>query len=230
MASFQANQDVQPSLTTQVFERLRLDIIECRLEPDARLRMEDLRDRYGSGASPIREALMRLEAEGLVVLEQNRGFRVSPVSRSHLLDLTANRIEIEGLALRWAIERGGVDWEADLLGSFHRLSRQAKWEPGNPGHVREEWRKAHRAFHRTLIVGCKSPTLIAIRDALFDQGERYVVLSIARRAQPRDDVGEHKAILDAVLARDVDSALAANHSHIERTTAKVLTTIDALAA
>jgi DNA-binding GntR family transcriptional regulator len=230
MPTLLASQDVSPSLSAQVFERLRSDIIDCRLQPDARLRLEELRERYGAGASPIREALMRLEVEGLVVLEQNRGFRVSPISRAHLVDLSANRIEIEGLALRWAIERGGVDWEAEIIGAFHRLSRQEKTAPAQAGRIGEGWKKEHRAFHRALVAGCGSPILLATCEALFDQGERYVALSIARRAPPRDDVAEHKRIMEAVLARDAVAAIAANREHIERTTEKVLTSIEALAA
>ncbi len=226
MISNSARQDVQPNLTAQVFGRLRADILACRLKPGMRLRLEDLRASYGAGASPIREALMRLEAEGLVILEQNRGFSVSPVSRAHLIDLTANRIEIEGLALKWAIERGSVEWEADILGAFHRLSRQSKSEPGNPKRISEAWKVEHRVFHHALLRGCESPMLISICEALFDQAERYVALSIARRAPPRDDVAEHKRIMDGVIARDLDRALTANRTHIEHTTEKVLATID----
>jgi DNA-binding GntR family transcriptional regulator len=225
-----APQDVAPSLSAQVFERLRSDIIDCRLQPDARLRLEELRERYGAGASPIREALMRLEAEGLVVLEQNRGFRVSPISRAHLVDLSANRIEIEGIALGWAVARGGVEWEAEILGAFHRLSRHNKSEPGQPGRISEAWKREHRAFHQALVAGCGSPILISTCRALFDQGERYVALSIARSAMPRDDVAEHKRIMEAVLARDATASIAANREHIERTTEKVLASVEALAA
>ena len=117
---------VEPTVHAQVFRQLRIDIVTCRLMPNERLRVESLRKRYGVGGSPIREALMRLEAEGLVILEQNKGFRVSPASREHLLDLMKTRVEIEGLALRWSIEKGGVDWEANLLAAYHRLSRQKK--------------------------------------------------------------------------------------------------------
>lgn len=230
MPSFSASQDIQPSLTARVFENLRSDIIACRLQPNTRLRLEDLRERYGVGASPVREALMGLEAERLVVLEQNRGFRVSPVSREHLLDLAENRIEIEGVALKWAMERAGVGWEADILAAFHRLSRQTKSEPGDQKRVSETWKREHRAFHHALVSGCGSPTLLSIQKNLFDQGERYVALSIMRRAQPRDDVGEHKLIMEAVIARDRDRALTANRKHIERTIEKVLGNIDVLAA
>ena len=63
--------------------------------PNERLTLEALRERYRVGWSPIREALMRLEADGLVTFEQNKGFRVAAVSRKMLADLMRSRIEIE---------------------------------------------------------------------------------------------------------------------------------------
>ena len=84
-----------PTLNSSALSRLRADIIACRLMPNERLRVEALRERYGMSISPLREALMRLEAEGLVELEQNKGFRVSEVSQENLRDLMRTRIEIE---------------------------------------------------------------------------------------------------------------------------------------
>jgi DNA-binding GntR family transcriptional regulator len=71
------------------------------------------------------------------------------------------------------------------------------------------------------VSGCHSPTLLGIRQRLFDQAERYVALSISYRTQPRDDVGEHRAIMEAALSRDVGRALICNREHIERTTEKL---------
>ena len=132
----QRDGEIEPTVNAQVFRQIRIDIVTCRLMPNERLRVESLRKRYGVGGSPIREALMRLEAEGLVILEQNKGFRVSPASREHLLDLMKTRVEIEGLALRWSIEKGGVDWEANLLAAYHRLSHQKKTLRGSGNEFR----------------------------------------------------------------------------------------------
>src|SRR5687767_6104409 len=60
------------TIASDVFEQLRGDILECRLAPGTRLRFKDLRARYGSGLSPLREALMRLVADDLVVLEDHK--------------------------------------------------------------------------------------------------------------------------------------------------------------
>ena len=189
-----------------MFRQIRADIVACRLAPNERLRVETLRERYGVGGSPIREALMRLEAEGLVTLEQNKGFRVSSVSREHLLDLTTTRVEIETIALRWSIEKGGVDWEANLLAAFHRLSRLKKTMRGSGNEINLVWFKEHRNFHSALVAACGSPLLMGIREGLFEQAERYVALSITSGFPPRNDVGEHEQIMRAALARNAARA------------------------
>ena len=215
------------TLQASALSRLRADIIACRLMPNERLRVEALRERYGMSLSPLREALMRLEAEGLVELEQNKGFRVSEVSRENLLDLMRSRIEIESIALRWSLEKGGVEWEADLLGAFHRLSRQPKIDPENPDAINEAWGKEHAAFHAALVSACGSQTMMSIRSRLFEQAERYVSLSIMANAPPRDDVAEHKQLMRAALNREVDKTLELNRLHITRTLDKVAASLAA---
>src|SRR5579863_3457019 len=84
------------TLASTALERLRADILSCRLQPGQRLRFEELRTGYDLGLSPLREALMRLASEGLVRVEDHRGFRVAPISRSDLLDITFVRKELEG--------------------------------------------------------------------------------------------------------------------------------------
>jgi len=207
---------------------LRADIIQCRLRPNAKLRMEELRARYGMSISPLREALMRLQSEGLVALEENKGFRVSPVSPDHLRDLTETRIDIETLMLRRAIAHGDVAWEADILGAFHRLSRQRKTDPTAPDEISHAWWREHRAFHASLAAACASELLKSFRDSLFDQAERYVALSISFTAKPRDDLSEHDALMKSALARDVEKACGLCEDHIRRTTEKVLAATNAL--
>jgi GntR family transcriptional regulator, carbon starvation induced regulator len=216
-----ATSDTPQTLNASVLTLMRSDIIACRLMPNERLRVEALRERYGMGTSPIREALMRLEAEGLVELEQNKGFRVAEVSRDNLFDLMRTRIEIESIALRWSLEKGGIDWEADLLSGFHRLSRQTKIEPSKPDAISEAWSREHANFHTALVAACNAPTLLAIRTRLFEQSDRYVALSIMSSGPVRDDVGEHKQLMRAALSRDIDKTLELNRAHINRTRDKV---------
>src|SRR4051794_14241022 len=111
------------SLTSHAFERLREDIITCRLRPNERLRINSMAEQYAVGPTAIREALSRLVTEGLVEAVDQKGFCVSPMSREDLVDLTETRIKVEQLALAKAIATGDVEWEAAVIAAYHRLSR-----------------------------------------------------------------------------------------------------------
>jgi GntR family carbon starvation induced transcriptional regulator len=217
----QRDEAIEPTINASVFRQLRADIVACRLAPNERLRVEALRGRYGVGGSPIREALMRLEAEGLVTLEQNKGFRVSPVSKEHLIDLMMTRIEVESVALRWSIEKGDVAWEADLVAAFHRFAHVKKVLRSTSVNVNSDWFKEHRNFHAVLVAGCGSPLIMAIRDNLFAQAERYFALSIVSNVSARNDKGEHEQIMRAALARNAPRATKLLIDHINRTTERV---------
>ncbi len=221
MTALLASTDLAPTLNSAALTLIRFDILNCRLMPSERLRVEALRERYGMGMSPIRDALMRLEAEGLVVLEQNKGFRVSDVSLDNLTDLMSTRIEIEEIALRWSLANGGVDWEANLLSVFHRLSRQTKFDTATPRAINVTWSKEHESFHAALVAACGAPTLLSIRSRLFEQAERYVALSIMANAPSRDDVLEHRQLMRAALNHDVKKTIELNRAHITRTLEKV---------
>jgi GntR family carbon starvation induced transcriptional regulator len=217
------------TLHASVLREIRADVVNCRLMPNERLTLEALRERYRVGWSPIREALMRLEADGLVTFEQNKGFRVATASREMLADLMRSRIEIESTALRWSIENGSVAWEAEMLAAFHRLSRLSKLKRTPSGSLSPEWASEHRTFHRGLVAACGSPTMLGIVQSLFERAERYVALSIVSKAAPRNDVGEHEQIMQAALARNTNRAVTLNREHIERTANKVMRSIDSAA-
>ena len=96
------------SLTQGTFEVLRADVLASRLRPGERLKINQLCDRLGVSLSAVREALSRLTAEGLVIAEPQRGFRVAPISVDELCDLTRVRIEIEAMCLRSAVRGGDI--------------------------------------------------------------------------------------------------------------------------
>ena len=68
---------------------------------------------------------MRLASDGLVILEDHKGFRVAPVSREELVDITSTRVELEGLAVALAIDKGDDFWEAGVLARFHEMSKRS---------------------------------------------------------------------------------------------------------
>ncbi|MEX0730541.1 MAG: GntR family transcriptional regulator [Aquisalimonadaceae bacterium] len=201
------------TMSDYAYQRLRTDIIAGRLKPGAKLRVDQLRSGYEVGATPLREALSRLSADGFVLSEGQRGFRVVPMSAGDLEDLTNVRILIETETLRNSIENGDEAWEARLVGVYHRLSKvEARQDAPY-----DEWERANDAFHSTLLSGCTSSLLQRLHRTLYDQHKRYRNISLLSPNVPRDVHREHQAIYDAALERKADEACAATEQHIRRT-------------
>ena len=198
-----------------VFEQLQSDILNCTILPGTRLRLKDVRQRYSCGLSPLREALMRLVPDGLVVLEDRKGFRVAAVSQEEMIDLSDTRCELEAIATRKAIERGDDRWEANLLARFHELSKRPMLTSENT--LDPEWEIRHQAFHTALRAACGSPWLIYFCGMLFDRAARYRRLSV-RTGTLRDVASEHEGLLRAAIARDTITTEKLIREHLTRTT------------
>jgi DNA-binding GntR family transcriptional regulator len=156
--------------------------------------------------------------DAMVVSQPQRGFQAAPISVADLRDLTMVRVEVESLCLRRAIAVGTVEWEAGLVAAFHRLSRTPERVASDPMRSADEWADAHAAFHLALVDGANSPWLLRLHGQLYAQSERYRRLSIPLDMGERDVGGEHHAILDAVLKRDADCAVALLTRHLGATT------------
>ncbi|MCH2559296.1 MAG: FCD domain-containing protein [Alcanivorax sp.] len=199
--------------TDRAYLLLRADVISGRLKPGTKLRVEQLRADYDIGATPLREALSRLSADGFVISEGQRGFRVVPMSYNDLQDITRVRILIETEALRDSIESGDDVWESRLVAAYYRLSKlEAQAEPDY-----EQRERANEVFHSALLAGCGSPLLLRLHHTLYDQHKRYRNISLLTATVPRDVHEEHRAIYDAALARDATKACDATRVHIMRT-------------
>lgn len=209
----QANRGI--TLADQAERRLREDIVAGTLGAATRLRLDELRDRYEVGASPLREALSRLVGEGLVEVEGNKGFRVAPLSVADLHDIAWMRGAIEGQAVREAISQGDAAWEAGIIAALHRLTRATETTSTDRASL-DAWNAEHDAFHAALIAACGSRRALAAQRRLAEEHARYRVALMGHNI-PRDlIVGEHRRLAEAVLARDADAAqrLLARHMRI----------------
>ena len=210
------------TLATVVYERMRNDILSGDLGPGERLRAEFLRQRYEVGNSPVREALNRLSADRLVVREDQKGFRVSAVSRDDMLELAKTRNWVEEVALRQSIEHGGEDWEEALVLAFHRLSRAIRAsEATDYGHD-AHWEACHRVFHVALIAACGSRWLLAFAEQLYDQSDRYWKLAGITNTDPSGDIAEHRTMMDAALERRPEDAVKLLATHCRKVADLVL--------
>jgi len=212
-----------PTLATTLYDRLRTDLLAGLHEPGGRLAIEALCERYATSQTPLREALNRLVADGLVQRREQRGFAVSEASAADLVEITRTRCWLEEIALRESIAAHDDAWEEALVLAHHRLAR-------TPRSLREDrfednplWEPLHRAFHRALIAGCGSRWLLGFCDQLADQHHRYRRLSAPKAfARKRGVKGEHQALFEAAVAGDADLAVTLLHAHFERTARVIL--------
>jgi GntR family transcriptional regulator, carbon starvation induced regulator len=202
-----------PTLESAVRRKLRSDILCCALQPNDKLRVAELSFRYDAAGTTVREALSRLVSEGLVTSEENKGFRVAPVSLDDFCDLIGTRKLIEAAAFRLSMQSGDDAWEAEIVGRLHRLSRVT---PGRDNFL--EWEVPHRAFHQALLSACGNGMLLNLAGHLYDLGQRYRALMLdLDPSAGRDLIAEHRALMDAALARNVDKGPDLLCSHLDFT-------------
>jgi DNA-binding GntR family transcriptional regulator len=205
------------------YVRLRADILTGRLEPGARLKSAELVQRYDTSVGATREALSRLTAEGLVRGVPHVGYTVTPLSTADLLELTQARAEIETLVLGLSIEAGGLEWEGQALAAFHVLERTPFKDPDDPARPSDEWNRVHVAFHNALLAACPNSRLLRLAVTLREESSLYQQWSVTFQREPaRDGLAEHRAIVEASVARDIPTAKALLAEHLQHTTRLLL--------
>ena len=190
------------TLASAVYHRLRADVLACRYQPGEKLLIGSLAKKFAVSAVAVREALSRLVADGLVVVEDQRGFRVvgAVAVRPARRDPHPHRAGMPGAApldrarRRRVARRARTAWE-DLDAAPHLV-------PGEDRH-HENWSLMHGRFHEALVSACGLDWLLRFRKTLFEQSERYRRLSLAvtrtRANTGRDTRGEHLRIYEAAM-------------------------------
>ncbi len=198
------------------YETIREDLLGGLYEPGDRLGIGELRDRYGIGASPIREALSRLAESGLIVALPNRGYRVATVSREEYRDLVDMRLTLEPGALARSIGNADLDWEARVAAAYQRLASTHRQLVDGAAAAYRDWAREDRGFHLALISNCGSDWLLRFCRSIYDQTARYHRDRILTGVPPvRKTEREHNALMEAAIARDADTACDLLRGHIE---------------
>lgn len=220
-AHFRSASAATTSQTIEVCGRIRTDILIGKLAPNSRLKIEELREIYGAGLSPLREALSLLTSERLVERIDQRGFRVAAATIEEFSELLDTRCWLEERALREAMRHSTPDWEERVVLAHHRLERLERSSGVGHTSINPAWETSHRAFHMTLLAACGSSILLRFCEQLYDMNIRYRQIAGVAAYPRRNIKSEHKAILDLVLARDADAAVARLIEHYRRTGAEL---------
>jgi len=194
------------------YRNIRDDIIFGQLRPSEKLRLEPLRKRYNVSVTTLREILNRLTSDGLVVAEGQKGFEVASVSDANLWEVAELRLLVEAHAIARSFGSGDLEWESQVVAAHHKLHRLEDRMISGDMSARDGWKRADWGFHRALITGCGSKTLMDLHGQLFDKYLRYQILTLAFRGQPGAD--EHAELLEAAFKRDVKRAKEILSNHI----------------
>ena len=197
-------------------------IVSGELEPGTVLRQEQLSERFRVSRTPIREALRRLAALGLVSFEPNRGVRVRTFSREELREAFLVRAELESLATEAAAERIDDETLAELKAAERRFSRLSEeLRAREPGHERRtimgDWVRANHAFHDVIYRVAEMPLVERLAKgarrsfsgpAVWAPGDHSIDGLYARNAE------QHRAIRQALAARSATGARALAREHV----------------
>lgn len=196
-------QDRDPSTESDaVHERLREDIVTCRLTPGMRVSEAQLAETYGCGKAPVRAALARLRQEGWVLAQARKATVVAPITLQDVHELYELRLLLEPAAA--SLAAGRVN--ARELACLRRLAEQRY----RPGHARSTlaFLKANREFHLTIAGATRNRLLTRALADLLDRMTRVMNLGLALRDRTRELRHDHQALV-AALARG-DAAAAEN--------------------
>lgn len=194
----------QDTIAVRISRVLAERIIGGSIEPGSRLRQDHIATEFGTSHVPVREAFRRLEAQGLAVSEPRRGVRVAAFDLAEVREVAEMRAALEVLALQHAAPH--------LTPTILALAETATRAGDNSPDV-ASWEAANRLFHRTLLVPCDMPRLLAAIDDLHAKSARFLFASWQSAWEARTD-HDHLAILAALRSGNVDEASAILGRHV----------------
>lgn len=190
----------------RIYEELLRQILHGALEGGALISESDIAKQMESSRTPVREALLMLEGEGLVRRYPGRGYLVAEITPQDVDDIFELRIPLELLALRRAYSALTPELLRDMREQLERLD-----ETSSP----DDFYRADRRLHELLALSCGNSRLQAFLDTLDSQIERVRYISARRPKRLRESREEHLAIIRALMEQDLPQAEVMLARHIE---------------
>lgn len=192
-----------------VVEVLREAISSGQIQPGQRLRQEELAADLGISQTPVREALRKLEAEGLVSHVPHKGVRVAEISLDEAEELYRIRAALEGLAAKLVVENLNQGESTDALKKLEKLVQEM--HSLQQKNKLKELANLNTEFHMTLYTAARSPRLYRMIAGLWSSFPRDALWVIPGEAERL--IGEHEAILAGLQERDAGKAVQAISDH-----------------
>ena len=196
-----------------IADALRADILRGALAPGQALRQEELAGRFGVSRLPVRDALLRLEGEGLVDVLPNRGAFVTALSAAEVREIYHLRALLEGDAIEQAVPRlTAADWRR--IDAAHAAATHTAGGA--------EWADGDRDFHLALYAPSGRPRQLALIETLRRTVDRYATAHAALPSRTAEWLADHDAIVAACRAGDAAGARERLTDHLRRAEALVL--------
>ncbi|OUN00199.1 MAG: hypothetical protein BAA04_09300 [Firmicutes bacterium ZCTH02-B6] len=199
------------SLTDQIYEQLERAILEGKLTFGERLVEGQLAKAFGTSRSPIREALRRLEAEGLVQIDARRSVTVINPSREDIIGTFEVREVLEGMAARFAAERATQE-DLDAMEAYLRQRHEEVSHQETAGQIV----KGGKDFHDLLLAASHHKQLIDALQGLVKITRLLKHRSAAIEGRPQEALAEHRAIFEAIRNRNPELAERLAREHVAR--------------
>ena len=200
-------------MSDAIAQQLRNDILRGEISGGERLRQDHIAARFGASHVPVREALQKLGAEGLVLFQPRRGAMVTPLTQEDAQEITDMRLELECLALRKAMT---------VFGAVDCGSAELAIAKGNDSNDLDQLMSANWAFHRSIYAVEKQPRLMKSLEALWLHNERYQRLVFETIPYKLKSQQEHAEILSAVRAGLSEKAVDLLAKHIREGGSKMI--------
>lgn len=196
------------SLRGKVYDQIRDDILNGVYQEHEELKEATLGEKLGVSRTPVREALRQLELEGLVEIIPNKGARVTGITAKDIEDIYQIRYLLEGLSARWATQHVTQQQLEDMeevlyMTEFHR----------NRGNYAQVY-QLDSQFHELMYEASGSKLLNRILSDFHMYVMRVRRTSLASEQRSKNSTQQHRAILDAIRAKDADLAEKCAHEHV----------------
>lgn len=197
-------------LSEAIYLAIRERIFNGSTPPGTELRQELLAQQLGVSRVPLREAMSRLQAEGLIVLRPRRGFAVTSLDLSEIVEIFELRMVLEEHAIGVATRSRT---QADLTDVEELLRRMTEMDKSAPNYL-GRWLDVNREFHHRLVASARRPRVSSLITNLRDTIEPYIRIESHLMGEVDDAGNEHQAIVEAFRARAADKAGALIRDHV----------------
>lgn len=210
------------SLTEEVYEKLYEYIINGDIKPGENLNISSLKEKFKVSLVVVREALIKLTSQGIVVQKPNCGFVVVELEKTRLIDVIEARKINEGAALKLAIRNGDVKWESNILAKEYELGRTPVFLDKEEKIINPDWNDKHYNFHYSIVEGCGNETLLYMCNYLWNISRVYRKQCLSLGQNKRNFAEEHKKLMEAVLDRNEEMAVKLFEQHMDTTKDQML--------